>query len=564
MAGLSNSLSLSLTVYPSFFRLHLSPRIWHYVPTTANPADCASRRLMPLELLNHSLWWEGPSWLVDDPVPMPKQPPRKTPLEEPAVHVLHQHSSTAEEIGSLSSNYPITISVAAWCRRIWKRLKNGRPDPDHRTKKLSGAERIEAEQWLLREAQARAFPKERQLLQKGKPLPKTSRLRALNPILDQNLLLRVGGRLSNSALSKSQQQPVITDPRVTLTEAFTHTGMDFAGPFTIKLGHTRRPVRLEAHICVFICMTFKAVHLEVVSDQTTAAFKAALQRFISRRNCPTHLYSDNGSNFIGAKNDLHHLYKFLKRQEEDGDIQHFLLTHHYITWHNSPPRTPHFGGLWESAVKEMKKHLRRVIGSTLLTFEELTTIACQVEACMNSRPFLPLTSHTQDGLETLTASHFLLFKTPTSYPVDPRLPEKPHLLKKWNQCQAMVQHFWNRWSKEYLNSLQARTKWQTIKPNLQPEDIVIIRPERHLFSCHWPLGRILETFPGDDGLVRVVKIKTATGEYKRAVTRHSLLYRPKELQESSPQPLPPGVCPDSNPPLPGQPTDAAVQQPLLT
>ena len=157
----------------------------------------------------------------------------------------------------------------------------------------------------------------------------------------------------------------------------------------------------------------------------------------------------------------------------------------------------------------MKKHLKKVSGNTLLTFEELTTISCQVEACMmNSRPLLPMTSHNQDGLTTLTASHFLLFKDPAAYPEDPRLPEKPHLLKRWNQCQAMIQHFWTRWAKEYLNSLQARTKWQTTKPNLQPEDIVIVRPEKHFFSCHWPLGRILETFPGDDGLVRVVKIKT--------------------------------------------------------
>ena len=276
--------------------------------------------------------------------------------------------------------------------------------------------------------------------------------------------------------------------------------------------------------CVFICMTFKAVHLEVVSDQTTAAFKAALQRFIARRNCPIHLYSDNGPNFTGAKNDLKQLYQFLRKQERDGDIRHYLLNHHNITWHNSPPRSPHFGGLWESAVKGMKKHLKRVIGSPTLTFEELTTISCQVEACMNSRPLLPLTSHNQDGLATLTASHFLLFKTPHAYPEDPRLPEKPHLLKKWNQCQAMVHHFWTRWSKEYLNSLQARTKWQTMRPNLQPGDIVILRPEKHYFSCHWPLGRIIETFPGKDNLVRVVMVQTATGTYKRAVTRLSLLF----------------------------------------
>ena len=305
-------------------------------------------------------------------------------------------------------------------------------------------------------------------------------------------------------------------------------------------------------------MTLKAVHLEVVSDQITAAFKVALQRFISRRNCPSHLYSDNGPNFTGAKNDLRQLYKFLRQQESDEEILHYLATTHSITWHNSPPRSPHFGGLWESAVKGMKRHLKRVIGSTLLTFEEMTTITCQVEACMNSRPLLPMTSHSQDGLATLTASHFLLFKSPSAYPEDPRLPDRPHLLRKWNQCQAMVRHFWSRWTREYLNSLQARTKWQTERPNLEPEDIVILRPEKSIFSCHWPLGRIVKVFPGKDNLVRVVLVKTASGTYKRAVTRLSLLFRPTDsIQE--PQPLPPGMCPDKDTHPTGQPSEAAAQ-----
>ena len=303
----------------------------------------------------------------------------------------------------------------------------------------------------------------------------------------------------------------LPSPRVNPTAPFTHTGMDYAGPFTIKKGHTRRPVKIEVYICVFICLTFKAVHLEVVSDQTTAAFKAALHRFVSRRNCPVHLYSDNGSNFVGAKNELHKLYQFLNQQVADDDIQQFLSNHLHITWHNSPPRSPHFGGLWESAVKSMKRHLKTVMGNTLLTFEEMTTVTCQVESCLNSRPLLPLTSHSQDGLATLTANHFLLFRSPSAYPEDPRIPNRPDLLKGWNHCQAMVHHFWTRWSREYLNSLQARTKWQTEQPNLQPEDIVILRPEKSHFSGHWPLGRIIQTFPGDDNLVRVVLVKTATG-----------------------------------------------------
>ena len=612
-----------------------SPRIWHHVPTTSNPADCASRGIMPLELLSHPLWWEGPPWLKDDPYQMPKQPPRKPLSELLPVHVIQQQqTSILDHILTLNSNYHSTLSLTAWFLRFYYRLKNGRPSPDNRTRHLSGAEVTSAEHWLLKEAQRISFPQDKQALEKNKPLPKSSKIKSLNPWLDQEGLLRVGGRLSNSSLSKSQQHPILADAghplmiklfqhmhlvlshcgptlllcatgsrlhvvgarrlsravcakcvtcrkyaprmqhqlmgelpasRVNPVAPFTHTGMDFAGPFTIKMGYTRRPVPLEAHICCFICMTYKAVHLEVVSDQTTPAFKAALQRFISRRNCPSHLYSDNGGNFIGARNQLRKLYSFLS-QQEDEEMKHYLATHHKITWHNSPPVSPHFGGLWESAIKSMKKHLKRVLGTTLFSFEELTTIVCQVEACLNSRPLLPLTSHSQDGLATLTSSHFLLFRAPTSYPEDPRLPDKPHLLTKWNQCQAMVHHFWRRWSREYLNSLQARTKWQKKQPNLQTEDIVILKPKDHFFNCHWPLARVISTHPGKDGLVRVVTIKTASGTYKRAVTRLSLLFRPEQqsLQEASTNPLPPVMCPVKIASSSGQPKAAAAAHPPNT
>ena len=198
------------------------------------------------------------------------------------------------------------------------------------------------------------------------------------------------------------------------------------------------------------------------------------------------------------------------------------------------------------------------MGDTPLTFEEMTTVICQVEACLNSRPIVPVTSHNQDGLQTLTASHFLIFKPPSSYPSDPRIPENPDLLKKWNLCQSIVHQFWKRWAMEYLNTLQSRTKWQHSKPNLKIDDIVIMKPDTH-FTCHWPLAKILETYPGENDIVRVALVKTATGTYKRPVTKLSLLFRPEVNQEPA-LALPLAVCPGKNP---GQPTEAAAEQPHL-
>ena len=498
----------------SFILEFTTPGTWRHVPTEDNPADCSSRGLMPQDLLHHRLWWSGPSWIAEEPIPVPPQPIRGTSsnLEKRVVHLCTPASEISLDILKRSSNYFYILATMAWVFKSIQRFKSklASYDPHLQQKDI-----LHAEQWLLRESQKRSFPREREALLKGHQIPHNSPLKALTPYLDTDQLLRVGGRLSHSSLAHFQQHPIICSSkdeltikyvthlhtalchcgpshllchagiklhivgarrltrricsqcitcrkktptpqiplmgqlpssRVTPAIAFSHTGLDFAGPFCIKMGYVRRPVMLKAYVCVFVCLTYKAIHLELVSDLTTAAFKACLARFVSRRNKPQHIYSDNGSNFLGAKKEIMELQTFLKRQTTDNDIRHYLLSTHQITWHNTPPRTPHFGGLWEGAVKSMKKHLHRIAGSTPLTFEEMSTILCQIEACLNSRPLLPDTSHNQDGLQTLTSGHFLVYGQPFSLQADPRMSDDLHLLKKWNLCKAIVSQFWRRWT----------------------------------------------------------------------------------------------------------------------
>ena len=170
----------------------------------------------------------------------------------------------------------------------------------------------------------------------------------------------------------------------TKTNHFTPLALRVRG----KKGHTRRPVYLKTYACIFICFVTKASHIELVSDLISKSFLAALKRFVSRRGCPTHLQSDNGSNFVGASNMLKEIYAFLAKEETQGHISSFAATQR-ITWLFSPERAHHFGGLWEAAVKSLKFHLKRVVGDQHLTFEELTTVLCQIECCLNSRPLAP-------------------------------------------------------------------------------------------------------------------------------------------------------------------------------
>ena len=183
----------------------------------------------------------------------------------------------------------------------------------------------------------------------------------------------------------------------------------------------------------------------------------------------------------------------------------------------------------------MKKHLLRVMGVRRYTFEELTTIACRIEACLNNRPLLPLTSHNIDGVTALTPGHFLLNKSPSIYPEDPTPLQRIDLQQKWDLCQAVTQQWWTRWHKEYLNSLQARTKWQTTSTNLKEGDIVAIRPRGKFIPSHWPIGRIVSTMPGKDGRVRVVNVKNKSGTLQRSVTQVALIYRPGEEDDQDPE-----------------------------
>ena len=330
----------------------------------------------------------------------------------------------------------------------------------------------------------------------------------------------------STAHNQEQMMGQLPSNRVTPSPPFTICGLDYAGPFLLKRGYIRKPQIVKSYLCVFVCFSTKAVHLEVVSDTTTAAF---LECLVSRRGSPHQIHSDNGSNFRGAKTELHELYKFMEESQTQTAISTYLLSER-ITWHSTPERAPHFGGLWEAAVKSAKTHLKRIIGDQRINFEELTTVAAQMEACLNSRPLISTTSHSLDGVEVLTPGHFIIGRPLRAYPENPTTTE-PSLSKRWSLCQTIITHFWRRWSSEYLQQLQRLQKWHKPSPNMQVGDIVLILGET-TFTNHWPMAKVVEVHPDRDGLVRVVTLKTSTSILKRPVAKLSLLLRDQGLKES--------------------------------
>ena len=265
---------------------------------------------------------------------------------------------------------------------------------------------------------------------------------------------------------------------ITPDSVLERVGIDYAGPFLVKHGYVRKPTVVKAYLYVFISLTVKAVHLELVSDLTSEAFIAALRRFIARRGYPTLLSSDHGTNFVGANRDLKEFDQFLQSQIAQGTISEFCSTRN-IEWKFIPELSPHFGGLWESTVKSDKTHLRRIVRTVKLTFEELTTILTQASTCLNSRPLVSINSHSDDGIEALTHGHFLIGRLLTSLS-DPEISYRSvSLLRQWHLCQSLVRHFWSRWSAEYLSTLNKYRKINGIvlSTNIAVGDIIVVRED---------------------------------------------------------------------------------------
>lgn len=449
-----------------------------------------------------------------------------------------------------------------------------------------------AENHIHRVQQETAFHSELAALKRGHYVSKGSPLHQLYPFLDEENVLRANTRMQYASLSWQQKHPIILpkdrvtsllikhhhldskhgglqdtltllrarywivharcqvkqvihrcvkcvrhagQPQQQLMAAlpaercnpsppFTHVGVDYAGYFMMKHASGRGHQAHKVWIAIFVCFATRAVHLEIVDDNTTVSFIAAFKCFVSRRGLPSSLWMDQGTNLQGACRELTRVYLALRRSPEW--LNHLAMQK--IEFLSIPPKGHHQGGIWEAAVKAFKHHFKRIVGNFTPAWDEMRTIVCQIEACLNSRPVTPTMDMAYEE-PALTPGHFLIGRSLKAVPQHNYQEKRQTYLERWQICSQIVQTFWTRWRNEALCKYYPRYKWREIEESVKIGDIVLLI-EKDFPPCDWGLAVVIGTKQGRDGLVREVTVRTATSELTRPITK--LVKLPVDQTES--------------------------------
>ena len=284
--------------------------------------------------------------------------------------------------------------------------------------------------------------------------------------------------------------PDLPDYRVDhLAHAFQATGLDFAGPLFVKNSSKTE----KSYILLLTCASSRAVHLELVPNMSVDGFLRGIKRFMARRGIPDFIVSDNFKTFKSA------------------EVKKFMLLHG-ITQRFILPASPWWGGFYERLVRTVKTCLKKTLGRTFLSFEELQTILCETEVAINNRP---LTYVSEDDLdEALTPFHLMHGRNPGKRieSVNFAFPTNMKQCKRrYFHVQKALKDFWVRFRGTYLNELRQMNLYRKSKNKntrtITVGDVALIRDDVPLPRTQWRMGRILRLVSGSDRQVRGAQLK---------------------------------------------------------
>ena len=284
---------------------------------------------------------------------------------------------------------------------------------------------------------------------------------------------------------------------------FTYSAVDYFGPWYVKEGRRE----LKRYGVLFTCMSSRAIHLEVAHTLNTDSFINAYRRFVGRRGPIRQLRSDQGTNFIGARNEL----KCALHELNYDNIRNDLTKDNcdFVNFKMNVPDATHMGGIWERQIHTVRSIMNTLLDHhrTQLDDESLQTFIVEAEAIVNSRPLTVENLNSPQCPEPLTPNHLLTMKSKVIVLPPPGAfqREDQYSKKRWHRVQYLTNEFWNRWRKEYIQSLQVRQKWISNKRNMRVNDIVIVKDENSPRNT-WKLGRIVKAEQSQDGQVRKVDL----------------------------------------------------------
>ncbi|XP_068682177.1 uncharacterized protein [Montipora foliosa] len=551
------------------------PSQWKHIPSEENVADDLSRGLRVQQLTGR--WMNGPRFLT-----LPEEQwPVQTVMPSPAEHNMERRHVNAVsaalqvDIGNVIDPNVFTswrklIRVTAWLGRLAEKIRSRRNQLEGREGPLMPEELAKAEILWIRSAQ-RSLQKR---LENGE-------FKTLSPFVDGKGIIRVGGRIDKAIVSYEEKHPALlpSNHRISLliishmhncghpgvatttaksrrkywvlkanklskavkfkcvtcrriahknetqlmadlpalrlapyTPPFYYTACDYFGPYSVKVGRNKTA---KHYGVVFTCLNTRAVHVEMAVDCSTMEFLQVLRRFFAIRGQPAVMISNNGSQFVGAERELGEMVRGLSREE----IQNFCAEKG-MHWKFTTPAAPHQNGCAEALVKTCKNALKRAIGSQLLTPFELHTVFLEVANLVNQRPIGRIPNDPDDG-KYICPNDILLGRASSEVPQGP-FKETQNPRHRVEFLQKIVDSFWKRWNRDVFPSLVPRKQWQIERRNVKVNDIVTVA-DSNAVRGKWCTGRIMEVYPGPDGRVRNVKVKTSTGVYSRPVTKVAVI-----------------------------------------
>ncbi|XP_064629179.1 uncharacterized protein LOC135488484 [Lineus longissimus] len=297
------------------------------------------------------------------------------------------------------------------------------------------------------------------------------------------------------------------------TPPFHYTSVDLFGPINVRISRNKTD---KAYGVLFTCLMVRAVYIDVATDYSTEGFLMVLRRFFAVRGYPTTLWSDRGSQLVGADAELRRAVE----NWEQAELKNFCHERQ-MEWKFFTPTAAHQNGCAESMIKTTKLAIKRAIGEQTLTALELQTVFFEITNLINSRPIGRCTNDPDDG-PYLSPNDLLLGRASSTIPQGPFLETK-NPRHRYEFCQKVVQNWWVRWYRDVFPELVPRKKWHSSERNVSVGDYVLVKDPNPIRG-QWNKGLIIEVFPGDDGKVRNVRVKTARGKYERPITRIVVLY----------------------------------------